>query len=153
MAARLIIDGARMAELLRGPKGAVFSSLTRRGDMLIHLAQTQILTTKKTRDDEARLEASIVKRMSESETGLVCTVIAGAGLSPNYAYWVHEGNGPPGGRIYATNHKFLVFEGRDGSEVFVSNAPTRNRPQGGVATSKPNRYLSDNLPKVMAHGI
>ena len=140
MPVRFITDGAAMQELLRGQGGPVFRDLQRRGDMLIGLAQDQILSRKRTYDDEGRLEASIVKRFGETSAGLTCTVIAGAGLNPSYAFWVHEGNGPEGGRIYPTKPKgVLVFEGPDGSQIFARS----------VRTSKPNRYLADNLPAVV----
>jgi hypothetical protein len=121
------MDGAAMAEMLRGPNGPVARDLIRRGDRVIEAARHQI-------GHDGPLAKSIVKRFTSSPLGLGLLIIAGIGLDPGYAYWVHEGNGPPGGRIYPTSGKVLAFE-INGETVFARS----------VKTSTPNRYLSDNI--------
>lgn len=127
MAVRLIIDGAEVAKMLRSPDGPVVKDMFRRGDLVIAAARHQI-------GHDGPLASSLVKRFTMGPSGAGCLIIAGIGLEPGYAYWVHEGNGPPGGRIFPTKGKFLVFT-IEGTTIF---APS-------VKTSKPNRYLSDNL--------
>lgn len=126
---KLIIDGAVVDEMLKGPGGAVFNHLVRVGDTLIALAVQQLEPHRET----GRLQASIVKRFGEGPT---LTVTAGAGLgSPNYAYWMHEGNAQEGPRIYPKNGRFLVFRVRGGPLQFRTS----------VRTFAGTKYLSDNL--------
>jgi len=126
---RLIIDGAAMQELLNSPSGGVGANLIMRADRIIMAAREQI-------GHDGPLSQSIVKRFTTSELGPSVLIVAGLGLSPQYAYWVHEGNGPEGGRISARPGGTLVFK-IDGATIFRKS----------VKTSKPNRYLSDNLDK------
>jgi hypothetical protein len=128
---KFIVDGAALDEVLRGPDGPVVRFLTQRADAAILGARAQLEPHKKS----GRLARSIVKRFYETEQGVGVMVVAGAGLKdPNYAYWVHEGNGPRGSRITPKKSAFLVFE-IDGRKIFVRS----------VRTSTPIPYLRDQL--------
>jgi hypothetical protein len=149
----LIIDGAVMEEVLRGPDGPVMRYLIQGGDRVIAGARDQI-ETKRSRwtvnKKSGRLGMSIVKRFSTSDVGPVMSIVAGAGLDPSYAYWVHEGNGPPGSRIFPKRARFLAFvtsgeRPTDPAGWAAARASGRAVITPSVATSKPNRYLSDNL--------
>ena len=125
----LTIFPAPTNDMLRGPNGAVFKHLIRVGDTLIALAVQQLEPHRRT----GRLQDSIVKRFGE---GPSMTVVAGAGLgTPNYAYWMHEGNAQEGDRIFPKNGPFLVWKGIDGRW----NKRTSVRTFGGT------KYLTDNL--------
>lgn len=77
----LVIDGAAMAELLRGPKGAVNEFLITRSEIVKRAAVIQC--NKRTN----KLSKSIVKRSSSSDGEL--SMIIGA-YQP-YALYVHDG--------------------------------------------------------------
>lgn len=149
---RFIIDGVEMEHVLRGSSGPVVRSLIRKGDAVINGARTYIRERKKTKQPGERLERSIVKRIGTLPTGPYVEVVAGAGLGdPNYAYWVHEGNGPPGARIYPKKKRVLawVIEGprpTSAAEWQVARTTGNAVIRTSVSTSKPMPYLRDNLP-------
>jgi hypothetical protein len=150
-AVRLIIDGAEMAELLRGDHGPVMRTLDRRADAVMDAARSYIRMRKKTEKPGDRLERSIVKRHLVSERGPIVEIVAGVGLEPNYAFWVHEGNGPPGARIYPKKKRVLAWTSgpdprpttADGWKVARATGVAIIRPS--VKTSKPMPYLRENL--------
>ena len=134
----LIIDGAAVDELLRGPEGPIFRDFTRRGDNVIAGARALITERRShwtAEHQTGRLASSIVKRWYTGPDGLILEIVAGAGLEPGYAIWVHEGNAPQGSRIYPKRAKHLVFNGPNGL-IFAKS----------VRASKPNRFLADALP-------
>jgi hypothetical protein len=135
---RFTIDGAALAELLRGPDGPVVQHLIRRADAVIVKARSNIRG-----HTDGPLANSIVKRPGMSEAGPYYEVIAGLGLSPQYALFYHEGTGPPGGRIYPKRAKFLAFKGKSGNMVFTKSVKTF----GG------NKFLSEALEEVMASDL
>ena len=149
---KLIIDGAAMDALLRGDQGPVTNHLIRTGDKVIAGARAILAPHNKT----TRLSRSIVKRFSQGDNGPTLTIVAGAGLGdPNYAYWVHEGNGPQGGRIYPKTKKALAWV-NDGGTRPSTPAEWRAAVQSGravvarsVAVSKPIRYLTEPLAAVL----
>lgn len=98
---RLVIDGAEVQRILRGPEGPVFKHISRLADRVIDGAHLELASHNRT----GNLSRSIVKRPTTGAAGVGMKVIALA----DYAYWVHEGNGPPGGRIYPTHHVYLRF--------------------------------------------
>ena len=131
MTVRLIIDGAEVQSVLRSPDGPVFRYLARQGDQVIADARPRI------HSKTGRLAASLVKRPTTGPNGLAMMVVAGAGLNPSYALWVHEGNGPPGSRIFPKRHQFLKFQS-GGRVVFARS----------VRTSEPNPFLRDALQAI-----
>ena len=136
---RLIIDGAEVAALLRSEQGPVALDLFRRADRVIAGARDLIDHRRSiwTQGKETgRLADSIVKRHFMGPSGLGVSIVAGAGLNPSYALWVHEGNGEEGGYIYPKVKPRLVFEGPDGTLIFAKR----------VKVSKPNPFLRDALP-------
>ena len=104
-AVRFVPDGAGFAAIMRGPNGPAARDLIRRGDMVIAGAKVMLAPHSRT----GQLSKEIVKRFRSFEP-LTMEVVA---MAP-YAFWVHEGNGPQGGRIYPTNGKFLRFIGQAG---------------------------------------
>jgi hypothetical protein len=76
------------------------------------------------------LARGVVKRMNASESSVLIGVD-----TVRYALWHHQGNGPEGGMIFPAKAKVLRFT--SGGQVFYRKS---------VRTSKPNRYLVDNLP-------
>lgn len=136
MAVRFVLDGAAMAQILRGPDGPVVRHLIRVGDATIAGARRRI------NNRSGRLSASLVKRITNGPNGPGVTVIAGAGLNPSYAYWVHEGNGPPGTRIYPKGGVLAFTVG--GTKVFARSVKV---------IENPNPYLRDALAEAMAAGV
>jgi hypothetical protein len=135
---RLVLDGAQMAKLTRGPGGLVWNYLERRG---------QVFKTKARADAPIRtgcLRASILLRPAiEGPTGLTLRVVSDTTpCSPSrtaYSYFVHEGTAPH--TITAKNASVLAF-------------PWANAPNGsGMAFFKsvqhpgtaPRPFLRDNL--------
>jgi hypothetical protein len=127
---RLVLDGAEMHELLRGNDGPVVRHLIRVGDAVKADARRNI------KNRSGALGKTLVKRQTVGPTGAPgIMVIAGIGLKKGYAVWVHEGNGPPGGRIFPKKAANLVFMGREGHLISVPS----------VKTSRPNPYLRKAL--------
>lgn len=145
MAYRLVIDGAAMQELLRGPQGPVVRHLARVADAIIAAARGTLEPHRKT----GRLAASLVKRwMLDDALGPIVVIVAGAGLAdPNYAWWVHEGNAPAGSRIYPKNKSVLAWV--TSGERPKSAAGWKAARQAGTAVlarsvkaSQPVKYLT-----------
>lgn len=156
---RLVVDGAQMARLLRGPDGPVVHHLIRLADGTIALAR-DLINRRRRYPERAthKLERTIVKRPTVGPEGPGMLVVAGIGLKPGYAIWVHEGNGPPGGRIYPRplyrpdgTQRVLAF-------VTAGERPTdaagwRGNPNAvivrWVRTSRPNPFLRDALETIV----
>lgn len=89
---KLIIDGAKLAELLRSPTGPVGVWLIERAELVKTAAQELAPV------DTGCLRDSIVKRFAEDPTGL--SVIIASDTSPcsptheSYSLVVHEGSAP-----------------------------------------------------------
>jgi hypothetical protein len=128
----LVIDAIALEEMLRGPDGMVYRHLMEKAALVQDAAKAQIERNKREQEaDTGKLKASIVKRNVIYDGDP--TVSVGTDTI-RYALWVHNGNGPPGGFIFPVKSKVLVF---------TSNGVKYFRPW--VKTSKPNRYLVDNL--------
>lgn len=152
---RLVIDGAEMAEVLRGPSGPVARHLIRLADETIVLARENINRRRRYPGRAThRLERTIVKRPTMGPQGIGMVVVAGVGLKPGYAVWVHEGNGPPGGRIYPKTKRFLAFvtsgeRPTDPAGWAQAKADGRAVIVPSVKTSRPNPFLRDALNRVV----
>lgn len=90
---KLVIDGARMAELLRSPTGPVGRHLLERGEIVRQAARAK--APRRT----GCLQDSIVKRLEENpETGFLVRVLSDTTpCSPSrtaYSFYVHEGTQP-----------------------------------------------------------
>lgn len=139
---KLVIDGARMAQLLRGPTGPVTRHLIERATVVQAAAKAQ--APRRT----GCLQDSIVKRVEETPLGVVVRIVADTqGCSPtriSYAYWVHEGTEPHA--IRAKNASTLAFfwpNGPEGPKVYFF----REVHHPGT---KANRFLTDQLPLAVA---
>ena len=125
MAVKLIIDGAKMHEMLHGKDGAVGKWMFGRAQVVQMAAIAQC--PKRTN----KLSESIVKRMYETPGGLDVVIAA----QQPYALYVHEGTKPhtilpkkAGGVLH-----FMI----DGQDVFARSV---NHPG-----TKANKFLTDNL--------
>jgi hypothetical protein len=101
---KLVIDGVEMERVLRSHDGPVGLYLIKKADETIAVARKRIRENPNRRGGyvpvlSGKLERTIVKRPYNGPEGFGMMVIAGIGLKPPYAYWVHEGNGPAGSRI------------------------------------------------------
>ena len=90
---KLVVDGARMAELLRGPSGPVFRHLAERATVV------QMAARAKAPRRTGCLQASIVKRVEENPiSGFAIRIVADTRpCSPkriSYALFVEEGTKP-----------------------------------------------------------
>lgn len=139
---KLVIDGARMAALLRGPTGPVTRHLIERATVVQMAAKAQ--APRRT----GCLQDSIVKRVEDSPLGVVIRIVADTTpCSPerkSYAYYVHEGTEPH--EIVARNASVLAFywaTGPDGPGTYFF----RSVHHPGTP---PNRFLTDNLPLAVA---
>jgi hypothetical protein len=138
----LVVDGARMAALLRGPTGPVTRHLIERATVVQMAAKAQ--APRRT----GCLQDSIVKRVEETPLGTIVRIVADTTpCSPeriSYAYYVHEGTPPH--TIQAKNAGVLAFfweNGPDGPGTYFF----REVHHPGTA---PNRFLTDNLPLAVA---
>lgn len=152
MAIQLIVDGAEMQQLLRGPDGPIFNDLVKKGDLLIQLGYKQIEARRSHwgRATNAPGKLTLRKRFGQSDQGLTLSVVASSFSTPDYAYWVHEGNGPLGSRIYPTSGRTLAFV-TSGARPSDAAGWKEARAEGraiivrSVRASTPNRFLTDNL--------
>lgn len=135
---KLVVDGLRMAELLRSPTGVVGRHLIARSTVFQAAAKAQ--APRKT----GCLQDSIVKRVEENPaTGFLIRVVSDTTpCSPSrtsYSYYVHEGTeartiyAKPGGTL-----SFYWENGPDGPGIYhfasVKHPATRA-----------NKFLTDNL--------
>lgn len=137
--AGVIIDGARMAELLRSPAGVV-------GQMLITRAtRVQVAAKHDAPRRSGCLGDTIVKRaVEEDPVGLSIRIVSDTtpctppGKEP-YSYFVHEGTPPH--PIIARPGGVLAFDWM-GQTIFVKSVQHPG--------TQPNRFLSNNLPLAVA---
>ena len=132
MPARIVIDGAAVADVLRGPNGPVFKHLETRA-VLFQLAARKQINTAAGRD--TKLAATIVKRVEETAVGLSLHVIAQA----SYAYFYHEGTKPH--TISAVNANVLAFfwpNGPQGAKMYFFRSVNHPGYKG-------NKFFTDNL--------
>lgn len=149
---RLILDGAAMDELLRGPTGPVMQNGNRVGDAIIARARTKI--NRRTQGPTAAgasgitLANTLVKRWAVGERGPELSIVAMA----DYAYWVHEGNksNRGDGRIWptrSTNNSgtgppMLRFVAPGGGFIFARS----------VKESTPNPFLREAMEEIVPLG-
>jgi hypothetical protein len=133
---KIIIDSKALDNMLRGPNGEVVRDLIRRAEMLQRLAKDQC-GFGKGNDPHGHLRDSIVKRvMSGGQNPQVMV-----GSSHPIAMIHHEGT-----RAHLIEPKSAsVLAWEDGSAVGGMRFARRVNHPG----TKPNRYLTDNLPAII----
>lgn len=111
-AVKLVVDGAKMAELLRGPTGPVVRHLVARATVVQAAAKAQ--APRRT----GCLQDSIVKRVEDTPMGALVRIVADTTpCSPtrtSYAWWVEEGTPPHD--IVARNASALAFYWANGPD-------------------------------------
>jgi hypothetical protein len=134
---KLVLDGARLAELLHSPTGPVGRHMIERGELVKQGARARAPRK------SGCLQGSIVKRVEDRVEGIAIRVIADTSpCSPDrksYALFVH--NGTQAHTIEAKNAGVLSFEWH-GERVFfasVLHPATRGHP-----------FLRDSLPLAVA---
>jgi hypothetical protein len=133
---KIIIDSAALSNMLRGPNGEVVRDLIRRAETLQRLAKNQC-GFGKGNDPHGHLRNSIVKRVM---TGSGATPQVMVGSSHPIALIHHEGTQPH--TIEPKRANALAWE--DGSAQGGMRFATIVSHPG----TKPNRYLTDNLPAI-----
>ena len=154
---RLVFDGAEMQRVLRSPEGPVGLYLIRKADEVIALAQKKVRDNPNRRGQavlSGKLERTIVKRPYDGPEGFGMMVIAGIGLKPSYAYWVHEGNGPAGSMIFPKRASVLAWvtagvRPSDAAGWRAARASGVAIIRPAVRASRPNPYLRDALREVI----
>lgn len=132
---KLVIDGARMQEFLRGPQGPISRMLIERGELVKRDARRRVpVRTGKLRD-------SIVKRfVEEVPGGLGIRVVA----AQPYAVFVHDGTKP---HVIAARRKaslaFFWANGPNGAGLYFFQSV--NHPG-----TKAVPFLRDALPVAVA---
>jgi hypothetical protein len=131
---KIVLDGARMAALLRSPAGPVGRHMIERAEIVKQAAKA------KANHKTGCLEDSIVKRVEEDPvTGFRIRIVADTTpCSPerkSYALWVHEGSQP---------HAITAREG--GVLSFVSHGERIFAKSVQHPGYKGNKFLSDALP-------
>lgn len=130
---RIVIDGAKLATLLRGPNGPVATEMLRRGQLVQDAAKRQIrLGHIHGGAGRPNLRDTLVKRVTRQPSGDIAVIV---GSDSPIALLHHEGTRAH--VILPVKAKVLVFPGRGGGVVFSQKV---NHP--GTA---PNRYLTDSL--------
>jgi hypothetical protein len=134
---KLVIDGARMAELLRSPTGPVGRHLVERGEIVKQAAKAK--APRRT----GCLADSIVKRFEDRTEGLAviiqCDTTSCSPERKSYALYVHEGT---------RAHTIIAKEGSalsfiwHGERVFFTSV---NHPG-----TKAQPFLRDALPLAVA---
>jgi hypothetical protein len=130
MPVKLIIDGAAVQMMLHSPDGAVGRFMIGRAQVVQNAAIIQC--PKRTN----KLSESIVKRFYDSPAGFTVSIAA---LQP-YAVFVHEGTKP---HVINGNPLLAFAWPKMGEGTFFF----RSVHHPGT---KPNRFLSDNLPLFFA---
>jgi hypothetical protein len=132
-AVKLVLDGARMAELVRSPYGPVGRHLIERATVFQAAAKAQ--APRRT----GCLADSIVKRVEDHGSSflirVVCDTTPCSPTRASYALYVHDGTAPHD--IFAKPGGVLAFPGADGSTVFATHV---HHPG-----TQANRFLTDNL--------
>jgi hypothetical protein len=120
------VDPDRLAAFVRDGGGPIVADLSRRGTNVQGGARRQV--GKVTR----RLERSIVKRPGVDNRGPFLLVVS---EGVEYGYWHHEGTSPH--MIYPRTARVLSWTSGD-RRLFATSV----RHPG----TRPNRFLTDNLP-------
>lgn len=141
---RVVLDGAAIAQLLRGPEGPVFRHVTRAAEIVKDGARRRVpvwspapgepawSVARRTRARRpGTLRDSIVKRVVADPTNGFAILV---GSEDKAALWVHEGTQPH--TITPSTKPMLVFYW-NGSTVRTLRV---NHPG-----TQPNRYLTDAL--------
>lgn len=138
---KLIVDGARMAELLRSPTGVVGRHL------IAKATAVQMAAKRQAPRRSGCLQDSIVKRWDEYRGELAVRIVSDTTpCSPSrtsYSYFVHEGTEP---HVIVAAGNALAFHwqhGPNGAGVYFFKS-IRHPGQ------KPNKFLTDNLPLAVA---
>lgn len=139
-AVQVHVTGAAIQRLVTDRDGPVGRTLAIRGQLVQDAAKAQIEART---HNSGLLKKSVVKRWATHGDDLA--ILVGVWTVP-YALWVHDGNGPPGGRIFPTKSRVLRFQLRSGNAYASTKTWTYRR---SVKTSRPNRYLSDNLRRAL----
>jgi hypothetical protein len=131
----LELDGAKIAEMLRGPTGPVYRLMIDRSQRVQEASKMQAPIK------TGCLRGSIVKRFERTDTGDIAVRIVSDTTPCNprrasYSLFVHEGTPPH--RI--EGRPLLAFDWPNGPTGGMFFATFVNHP--GTA---PNRFLSDNL--------
>jgi hypothetical protein len=133
---KIILDSRAIDEMLRGPNGYVMRDLIRRAEMLQTLAKEQC-GFGSGNDPHGHLRDSIVKRIVSGGSGTPYVMV---GSAHPIALIHHDGTAPH--VIVPRNATVLAFPS-DRSPSGMAFAKRVNHPG-----TKPNRYLTDNLPRV-----
>jgi hypothetical protein len=139
---KLVLDGARMAQLLRSPQGPVIRLLLERGELFKAAARRQARGRYGTSGTRTGcLERSIVKRIEDAPGGVGLRVFSDTRpCSPNrraYGLYVHEGTKPH----TIEGNPTLAFrwdKGPEGPGMYFF----RSVKHPGT---KPNRFFTDNM--------
>ena len=126
--ANIIWNHRELNRMLREPSGIVYPWMDRKGRTLVQLAKRQVGV------DTGALRASITHRTTSQSYGVSTTVTA----SDNKAMMHHEGTRAH--RIEPRRAQVLRFV--VGGKVVYAK-------QVWHPGTKPNRYLTDNLPRVL----
>lgn len=130
---RIVLNGAALEAMLRGPNGLVYNEMIRRGQLVQDAAKRQIrLGHIHGGGGRPNLRDTLVKRVVKTTGGDIAVLI---GSDSPIALLHHEGTRPH--VILPTKGRFLAFPGNGGGVVFATKV---NHP--GTA---PNRFLTDNL--------
>lgn len=143
---RVVIDGAALAELLRGPQGPVFRRTSQAADIVKDGARRRVGVWKPAPGEPqwsinrrlrerkpGTLRDSIVKRVVQDPTNGFAILV---GSEDPVALYHHEGT--VAHVITASSAPFLVFW--SGKQQRVVRTVTVNHPG-----TKPNRFLTDAL--------
>lgn len=125
---RFKIDRRAFNNEFKSQHGMVGRYLTNRGRLLQKLAKAQVGV------DSGKLRKSINYKLTKKSSGLVMTV----GSGNKIAFWHHEGTKPH--TILPKTAKTMRFNSR-GKIVY---AKVVNHPG-----TRPNKYLTDNLRKII----
>lgn len=132
---RLVIDNQALQGMIRGPAGPVYNDMLRRAQIIQRAAVNQIpMGTSSNTGPRGHLKESVVKRIMTNTQGNTLTEIWVGSEHPR-ALLHHEGSRAH--TIFPSNASVLVFKAY-GTTVFAMSV---NHPG-----TKPNRYLTDNLP-------
>ena len=133
---KIVLDGARMAELLHSPTGPFGRWMIERGELVKQAARKQAPIK------TGCLRGSIVKRVEETPQGIAIRIVSDTSpCSPSrksYSLYVHEGTKP---HTIMGNPTLAFFwpSGPNGPRMYFF----RSVQHPGT---KPNRFLTDNLP-------
>jgi hypothetical protein len=133
---RLVIDGARLATLLRGPTGVVWPHMMRRADLFAAAVRRQQPRRSGCLQDNTR------KRIEEGVGGIVvrfyCSTKECSPTRTEYSVYVHEGTEA---HVIQANFTALAFfwqNGPQGPGTYFFNWVMH-------PGTRPNKFFTDNL--------